>query len=56
MIQSFSEYARNLIQEYEKQANEFIKMRVGFLIEIVDNEIASLLQKNAHNKANDRKV
>ena len=39
MIAEFPEYAEKIVSNYRIQADEFINSRVGFLVEIIDNEI-----------------
>ncbi|NER00128.1 MAG: hypothetical protein F6K30_26090 [Cyanothece sp. SIO2G6] len=42
MIAEFPEYAQKIVKEYRIQAEEIVNSRIGFLIEIIDNEIDSL--------------
>lgn len=42
MMKEFPEYAKKIVHEYRIQADEFINSRVGFLVEIIDNEIDGL--------------
>jgi hypothetical protein len=42
MMTEFPEYAQKIVREYRVQADEFINSRVGFLVEIIDNEIDAL--------------
>ncbi len=39
MINDFPQYARGVVENYRLQANEFINLRIGQIIEFIDNEI-----------------
>ena len=42
MLEEFNEYAHKIVRAYRTQADEFVDSRVGFLVEIIDNEIDRL--------------
>jgi hypothetical protein len=42
MLSDFPEYSQRVISSYEIQANDFIKSRIGVLLEVVDNHIERL--------------
>ena len=42
MMAEFPKYAQTIVSEYRIQADEYVNSRVGFLVEIIDNEIDSL--------------
>jgi hypothetical protein len=42
MLREFPEYSQQVVNSYHNQAEEFIKKRVGLLIEVIDNEIDRL--------------